>query len=90
METTVKNNHTHKEGKVAKAIETQTAKAPSDWYLWSSFAVMGMALTLKLLGKDHISLFIGQWASPLLIMGLYNKIVKVEGHDKSSKRMPVL
>ena len=79
METIVKNNH--KEGKVAKAIENQTAKLPSDVFLWSSFAVMGLALTFKLLGKDHLGLFLGQWSAPLLIMGLYNKVVKVEGHD---------
>jgi hypothetical protein len=83
METLVKNNH--KEGKVAKAIEEQTAKLPSDWFLWSSFAAMGMALSLQIMGKSHISLFFGQWAAPLLIMGLYNKIVKVEGHDKANK-----
>ncbi|HEX8517220.1 MAG TPA: hypothetical protein VF868_13570 [Bacteroidia bacterium] len=82
METLVKNNH--KEGKVAKAIEKQTAKLPSDLFLWTSFAVMGASLTLKLMGKDHIGLFIGQWAAPVLIMGLYNKLVKVEGHDKYS------
>jgi hypothetical protein len=83
METIVKNNH--KEGKVAKAIEKETAKLPSDTFLWTAFAVMGVSLSLKLLGKDHLGLFIGQWASPLLIMGLYNKLVKVEGHDKRSK-----
>jgi hypothetical protein len=94
METLVNNigvkNHTgnkakHKEGPVAKAIEEQTAKVPSDVFLWTSFAVMGVALTMKIIGKDHLSLFIGQWASPLLIMGLYNKVVKVEGHDKTDK-----
>lgn len=100
METIVKNNHNyvknnndHREGKVAKTIENQTAKVPSDWFLWTSFAAMGMALTFKLMGKDHLGLFVGQWASPLLIMGLYNKLVKVEGHDKKdkgTKNVPVL
>jgi hypothetical protein len=83
METIVKNNH--KEGKVAKAIETQTAKLPSDLFLWTAFGAMGASLTLNLLGKDHIGLFVGQLAAPILIMGLYNKLVKVEGHDKTSK-----
>lgn len=82
METLVKNNH--KEGKVAKAIEQQTAKLPSDLFLWTALGTMGLALTLKLTGKDHLGLFIGQLASPLLIMGLYDKLVKVQGHDKNS------
>jgi hypothetical protein len=80
METLVKNDH--REGKVAKAIESQTAKLPSDLFLWTSLAIMGVSLTLKLMKKDDLSLFIGQWPAPLLIMGLYNKVVKVEGHDR--------
>jgi hypothetical protein len=81
----VQNGHDHKEGKVAKAIENVTAKFPSDAFLWSSFAIMAVSLSMKLVGKDHLGLFLGQWAAPILIMGLYNKVVKVEGHDKSSK-----
>ncbi len=79
METLIKNDH--REGKVAKAIEEQTAKLPSDVYLWIALAAMGVALTFKLTGKNYIGLFVGQWASTLLIMGLYNKLVKLEGHD---------
>jgi hypothetical protein len=75
----------HKEGIVAKTIENQTAKIPSDAYLWASFACIGISLTLKLLGKNHNALFVGQWAAPFLLMGIYNKIVKVEGHDKEDK-----
>ena len=84
METMIKNKN-HNEGKVAKAIENVTAKLPSDVFLWTSFLAMGVALTFRLIGKDHLSLFVGQWAAPILIMGLYNKLVKVEGHDKESK-----
>ena len=73
---------THKEGAVAKAIESQTAKLPSDLFLWASVGTMATSLTLKLMGKNRIALFIGQWAAPFLLLGIYNKIVKVEGHDK--------
>jgi hypothetical protein len=77
----VKVNRQHKEGKVAKAIEEQTAKLPSDVFLWSALGSMAVSLTLQLLGRKHISLFVGQWAAPFLILGVYNKLVKVEGHD---------
>ena len=77
-------NPTHKEGKVAKAIEEQTAKLPSDLFLWTAVGAMAASLTLKLMKNDHLSMFIGQWAPSLLILGLYNKLVKVEGHDKES------
>ena len=74
-------NPQHSEGKVASAIEEQTAKLPSDVFLWASIASMGVSLTLKCLGKKHTALFVGQWAAPFLLLGIYNKIVKVEGHD---------
>jgi hypothetical protein len=69
------------EGKVAKTIENQTAKIPSDVYLWSSIVSMGASLTLKLCKQDKLALFIGQWAAPFLAIGIYNKIVKTEGSD---------
>lgn len=76
-------NDQHQEGTVAKTIEEQTAKLPSDVFLWASLASMGVSLTLKLMGKKHLALFIGQWAAPFLLLGVYNKIVKTEGHDKT-------
>lgn len=69
------------EGEVAKEIEKHTAQLPSDVYLWTSLGVMGTSLTLKLLEKDHAALFVGQWAAPILLMGIYNKIVKTQGSD---------
>jgi len=70
-----------KEGKTAKEIEDYTAELPSDAYLWTAFGVMGVSLTLKILQKNNLALFVGQWAAPILLMGVYNKIVKVEGSD---------
>lgn len=69
------------EGKVTKAIEKQTAKVPSIIYLTAAFASMAGSLTLKLMGHKSQALFVGQWAAPFLILGIYNKIVKTEGHD---------
>jgi len=74
-------NPEQKEGKVAKAIENQTAKIPSDVFLWASIAAMGVSLTLKCLDRKHTALFVGQWASPFLLLGIYNKIVKTQGND---------
>ena len=74
-------NEKHQEGAITKIIEDQTAKLPSSIFLWTSVAAMGVSLTLKLMGKKHSALFIGQWAAPFLLFGIYNKIVKTEGHD---------
>ena len=75
-------NLEHKEGKVAKTIEEQTAKLPSDVFLWTAVGAMGISMVLQAIGKKHVSLFIGQWVAPFLLFGIYNKIVKVEGHDQ--------
>ena len=76
------SNPEHIEGEVAKAIEEQTAKIPSDFFLWAALGSMAISLTLKVAGSKHNSLFIGQWAAPFLLLGVYNKLVKLEGHDK--------
>ena len=81
-------NQEHKEGKVATAIEQQTAKIPSDIFLWAALGSMAVSLTLQVTGNRHGSLFIGQWAAPFLLLGVYNKLVKVEGHDKTSSENP--
>jgi len=72
-------------GATAKAIEEQTSKLPSDLFLYAALAAMGTSLTLKCLGRKHTALFVGQWASPFLLLGVYNKLVKLEGHDSEDK-----
>ena len=74
-------NPEHKEGRIARTIEEQTAKLPSDTFLWLALGSMAVSLTLQLFGQKHKSLFVGQWAPSFLLFGIYNKIVKLEGHD---------
>ena len=71
----------HSEGTVARAIEQQTAKLPSDTFLWLAGGSIAASITFKLMGREHDSLFVGQWAPTFLILGLYNKLVKVAGSD---------
>jgi hypothetical protein len=47
---------------------------------------MGASALLKILGKDEWALFIGQWAPSILIMGVYNKMVKQHGSDAISEK----
>jgi hypothetical protein len=69
----------HAEGPVARTIEEQTAKLPSDTFLWAAVGSMAVSLVLQLSGRQKTSLFIGQWAPSFLLLGLYNKLVKVAG-----------
>lgn len=75
----------HAEGVVAKTIEEQTAKLPSDAFLWAAFAAIGVAMVMQASGKKHGSLFVGQWVAPFLLFGVYNKLVKVAGSDRLSR-----
>jgi hypothetical protein len=72
----------HSEGTVARTIEEQTAKLPSDVFLWAALGSMGTSALFRLFGKKHASLFVGDWVAPLLLLGVYNKIVKTQGSDR--------
>jgi hypothetical protein len=75
----------HREGRVARAIEQRTADIPSDFFLWAALGSIGISLASKLMGRKDTSLFVGQWAPVFLTLGLYNKIVKLEGSDKTDR-----
>jgi len=69
----------HAEGDIARLIEQQTAKVPSHWFLVAALGAMSVSLGLELSGRQRASRFVGQWPGPLLIMGMYNKLVKTLG-----------
>lgn len=73
----------HAEGTIAKTIEQQTAKLPSDVFLWAALGGMGVSAVLELTGHKDKSRFFGQWVAPFLLFGLYNKVVKVQGSDRT-------
>jgi hypothetical protein len=70
------------EGPIAEKIEDQTSNIPSDVFLWVAVAAMAVSAGLKISGRKHTALFVGQWVAPFLLFGIYNKIVKTMGHDK--------
>jgi hypothetical protein len=72
----------HSEGPVARTIEHYTAQLPSDAFLWAAGASILGSLTLMATGNRHGALFVGQWAPTFLLLGIYNKIVKVAGSDR--------
>jgi hypothetical protein len=78
-----RQEYAHSEGRIAKTIEEQTAKLPSDAFLWMAVGAMTASATLQIMGNRHVSLFVGQWAPTFLIFGLYNKLVKQLGSDRT-------
>jgi hypothetical protein len=74
----------HTEGILARTIEEQTAKLPSDLFLWAAVGAIGVSAVLEFSGKTEKSRFVGQWVAPFLLLGIYNKLVKVAGSDQLS------
>ena len=73
------------EDQVTAAIEQVTSKVPSSAYLGMALASMAVSIGFKAAGKSDNALFVGQWAAPFLILGLYNKMVKQHGSDSTTK-----
>lgn len=69
----------HAEGALARLIEQQTAKVPSHWFLFAAVGSMVASLTLELVGRRRAGRFVGMWPTPLLVAGMYNKLVKTLG-----------
>lgn len=71
----------HREGPIARSIEEQTAKLPSDVWLWAAFGSIAASLVLQFSGKEQQATFVGHWAPTFLCLGLYNKMVKLHGSE---------
>jgi hypothetical protein len=71
----------HREGRIARSLEQQTARIPSDAWLWAAFGSIGLSLAFELSGREKTANFVGHWAPTFLIIGLYNKLVKLQGSD---------
>lgn len=69
----------HSESSLTRALEQQTAKIPSHWFLAAALTSMTASLGLELAGERRWSRFVGMWAPSLLVMGVYNKLVKSLG-----------
>ncbi|KYF53877.1 hypothetical protein [Sorangium sp. So ce854] len=69
----------HKEeGRVTTKIEERTARVPSGAYLGLAIGSMVLSAGFMLAGKKQIANFVGQWVPSLLVIGIYNKLVKIE------------
>lgn len=74
----IKNVH---EGNLTRAIETQTAKLPSLTFLNLALGSMALSAVTALVFKNRqLGNFFGLWVPTLMLVGVYNKLVKMEAH----------
>jgi hypothetical protein len=69
----------HREDPITGILEQQAAKVPSNYFLTLALAAMLASLGFELSGRERASRFFGMWPAPLLVMGVYNTLVKVLG-----------
>ena len=77
-------------GKATRAIEKETSRAPSGIFLALAIGSMAASAVIMLTDKARfggrwmggrrsgLANFVGQWAPTLLIMGVYDKVVRLE------------
>ncbi len=83
------------EGKTTAMIERQTSRLPSIAYLGLAFGSMALSAGLAASARPgrrfgspkrlELANFVGQWVPSLLVIGVYNKLVKIE-HELLSSR----
>jgi hypothetical protein len=66
-------------------IESTTGKIPSSVFLGAAVVSILGSVAFKAAKKHPEALFIGQWVAPLLLLGIYNKMVKQHGSDAKSQ-----
>ena len=69
----------HGESTLTRMVEHQAARIPSDVFLFLSLCAMGVALGAEVTNRRRLSQFVGMWVAPILVMGVYNKLVKTLG-----------
>jgi hypothetical protein len=70
------------EDRFTKNIESYTAAIPSSTYLGVAVGAMALSLFCQITGRGKWGNFIAQWVPTWLIIGVYNKMVKLEGSDQ--------
>lgn len=72
------------EGEVTRKVEEQTARTPSILFLSGAIGSIAVSLGLMLSGRKEAAQFVGQWVPTILLLGIYNKIVKVAGSERAA------
>jgi hypothetical protein len=73
-----------REGALTRGLEKVAAALPSTTWLAFAGASMVASVALQLMRKKHGALFMGVWVPSFLLLGVYNKLVKVAGTDRAS------
>jgi len=71
----------HEEGSITKRIENLTTRVSSGTFLSLAAGSVVLSAVLQGMGQKRNAQFVGQWVPTILILGLYNKLVKLQGSE---------
>ncbi len=74
-----------REDNLTASIESQTSQLPSSTFLALAGGSIAASAALRIAGKHDWALFVGQWAAPFMLLGIYNKMVKQLGSDAETR-----
>src|SRR5690242_11340427 len=79
------------EGPLTKQVENITAKVPSMGYLALALGSMAVSASIAAFTeRKTLANFVGLWVPTLMLVGIYNKLVKLEGNDHFSRASSAL
>lgn len=69
------------EDSLTTQIENVTTRVPSSTFLGLALGSIAVSAVLRALGNKNDAQFVGQWVPTILILGLYNKMVKLNSSE---------
>jgi hypothetical protein len=73
------------EDQFTATLESHSSRLPTSLFLGAALCSILASLALKAAGKREDALYVGHWAAPFLLLGIYNKMVKQHGSDSSMR-----
>ena len=52
-----------------------TDNIPEESWYWMALGSIGLSAGLRLAGREHWSLFVGQWPPTFILFGLYHRLI---------------
>lgn len=66
------------------AIESTLARIPSNVWIIAALGSISLSLLLKMNDRRDDSRFIGDWAAPFLLLGVYTKLLRMQPEPSRS------
>jgi hypothetical protein len=68
-----------------RSLEAYTAAVPSSAYLAVAAGAMAFSFACQVAGRGKWGNFLAQWVPTWMIIGIYNKLVKLHGHNITAR-----